>query len=483
MREYLVKRVVISILVLWVVATLNFVIFQVVSPIRPLASIVDPDMTPEVKGALVELFGLADRHQALLNVTSLGTKKLGWERVGSPPYLQKVDDADFVYSSLEDDIVDFKFENVTGELLMGKMVNLTIRAYQTGSNGRIEVWCYVPKLVPMVKAATINPDHTYTNYVINVLDARIDSLDRINKATFYLKHTQISAEPNQVYVDYASLSFEYGAPRPLYVRYASYIKNMFTWNFGVSFYTLKPVIGELSWRLPTTVLLLGSALVGTILVGIPLGILAASRRGTKLDVLTIGSGLFTWGIPLFFIQLLFMLVFSYYCKMAFGIKLFPERGIYSTPPPTNPFLYMVDVAWHLAMPLMALVVGSFGSWALYTRNLLLDALTQDYVVTARAKGLSERTVLYRHAFRTTLPPIVTMITLNVPGIVTGAMITEWIFSLPGVGRWYLNSLMAADYPVIQSILFIYAFLVIFANLVADLLYGVLDPRIRVGVRR
>jgi peptide/nickel transport system permease protein len=132
---------------------------------------------------------------------------------------------------------------------------------------------------------------------------------------------------------------------------------------------------------------------------------------------------------------------------------------------------------------MALVVGSFGSWALYTRNLLLDALTQDYVVTARAKGLSERTVLYRHAFRSTLPPIVTMITLNVPGIVTGAMITEWIFSLPGVGRWYLNSLMAADYPVIQSVLFIYAFLVIAANLVADLLYGVLDPRIRVGVRR
>jgi peptide/nickel transport system permease protein len=135
------------------------------------------------------------------------------------------------------------------------------------------------------------------------------------------------------------------------------------------------------------------------------------------------------------------------------------------------------------MPLLALVVGGFGSWALYTRNLLLDALTQDYVVTARAKGLSERTILYRHAFRSTLPPIVTMITLSVPGIVTGAMITEWIFTIPGVGRWYLNSLMAADYPVVQAVLFIYAILVIFANLIADLLYGILDPRIRVGMRR
>ncbi len=135
------------------------------------------------------------------------------------------------------------------------------------------------------------------------------------------------------------------------------------------------------------------------------------------------------------------------------------------------------------MPILTLVVASFGSWALYTRSLLLDALTQDYIVTARAKGLSERTVLYRHAFRSTLPPIVTIIALAVPGVVGGAVITEWIFTIPGIGRWYLNSMLAADYPVVQAVLFIYAVLMVFANLVADLLYGVLDPRIRVGVRR
>ena len=262
-----------------------------------------------------------------------------------------------------------------------------------------------------------------------------------------------------------------------------YVVNMFTWSFGLSFQTMRPVVEDLSWRLPTTVLLLGSALVATILVGIPMGILAGSRRGSKVDVAAIGAGLFTWGVPVFFIQLLFMMFFCYYAKLIFGFSLFPVRGLYSIPPPTNPFAYMADVAWHLALPLITLVVGSFGSWALYTRNLLLDSLTQDYVVTARAKGLTERTVLYRHAFRSTLPPIVTMITLSVPGIVTGAMITEWIFTIPGIGRWYLNSLMAADYPVIQSVLFIFAVLVIVANLVADLLYGVLDPRIRIGMRR
>lgn len=275
----------------------------------------------------------------------------------------------------------------------------------------------------------------------------------------------------------------YGLTDALHVRYLKYIRNMFTWQFGYSFQSMKPVAQEMSWRLPSTVLLLGSALVATVVVGIPIGILAASRRGSKIDVFAIGSGLLTWGVPTFFIQLLFMLFFSYYAYINWGFKIFPSSSMYSTPPPTQPLAYMADVAWHLAMPLMTLVIASFGSWALYTRSLLLDALTQDYVVTARAKGLTERTVLYRHAFRSTLPPMVTMIALNIPGIISGAMITEWIFSLPGIGRWYLRSLMSADYPVVQAVLFIYAVLMIFANLISDLMYGVLDPRIRVGARR
>ncbi len=330
MREYLFKRIVVALIVLWIIASLNFVIFQVISPVSPEKTIVDPDMTPEVRGVLADLYGL-----------------------------------------------------------------------------------------------------------------------------------------NQ----------------SLHVRYLKYIGNMFTWNFGISFRSMQPVAEEMSWRLPSTVLLLGSALVGTILVGIPLGILAASRRGSKLDVTVIGGGLLTWGVPTFFIQLLFMLVLCYYTYIWFGFQVFPARGMYSIPAPTDPLAYMADVAWHLALPLITLVVAGFGSWALYTRSMLLDALTQDYVVTARAKGLSERTVLYRHAFRSTLPPIVTMIALAIPGIVGGAMITEWIFTLPGIGRWYLTAMLSADYPVVQAVLFIYAVLTIFANLLSDLIYGILDPRIRVGARR
>lgn len=276
---------------------------------------------------------------------------------------------------------------------------------------------------------------------------------------------------------------QYGLDQPLHIRYVKYIQGMFTWNFGYSFLSKRPVAEQMMPLLANTVLLLGAALVATIIIGIPVGILAASKRGTKVDVVAIGSGLFTWGVPTFFIQLLFMFIFSYYVKITFGIRLFPVAGMTSAPPPEEPLMYIADVAWHLAQPLITLVIASFGSWALYTRNLLLDALTQDYVVTARAKGLSERTVLYRHAFRSTLPPIVTMIALSVPGIVTGAMITEFIFSWPGIGRWYLASLNQADFPVVQSVLFIYALLTILANIVADILYGLLDPRIRVGMRR
>lgn len=281
----------------------------------------------------------------------------------------------------------------------------------------------------------------------------------------------------------ARLIAEFGLDQPLHIRYIKYLRQTFLLDFGLSFDTRVSVKRMMAPRLVNTIILLGSALIATIIVGIPVGILAASRRGSKADVAAIGVGLMTWGVPTFFIQLLSMLLLSYYVTQWTGVQIFPVRGVTDVPTPTNPLLYIADVLRHLAQPLMTLVVAGFGSWALYTRNLLLDALTQDYIVTARAKGLSERTVLYRHAFRSTLPPIITMVALAVPGVVTGAMITEYIFTWPGIGRWYLHALMGADYPVVQAVLFIYAILMIVANFSSDIVYGLLDPRIRVGARR
>lgn len=276
---------------------------------------------------------------------------------------------------------------------------------------------------------------------------------------------------------------------PWYIKYAKYLRNMFTFGiiypyFGVSITTSRYIAHDMAWRLGITVCLLGSALIGSILVGIPLGAFAALKRGGKSDVGLVGLALFTWGVPGFFIQLLAIALFGKVLRDTYGINIFKTHW-------TPPLIREKNLQWwagalsQLALPILTLVLMSFGSWVLYTRNMLIDALTSDYVLTARAKGLSERTVLYKHAFKSILPPISTMITLSIPGVVTGAIITETIFGIEGIGKWYIASLQhnVADYGVTQAVLFIYSVLVILCNLIADILYGILDPRIRVGQRR
>jgi len=275
-----------------------------------------------------------------------------------------------------------------------------------------------------------------------------------------------------------ALKRQWGLDQPLGVRYVRYITNMFTLSFGYSFMSKKPVIVEISDRLGNTLLLLGSGLVATVILGIPLGILAASKRGSKLDVLAIGGGLFTWGVPAFFIQLLFLLLFCNY------LGWFPFGGMRSPgKPPEDTLTLIITTVHHLILPVTTLVLAEFGSWALYSRNIMLDTLTQDFIVTARAKGLKERSVLFGHALRATLPPILTMVALSIPPLFTGAIITEYVFTWPGIGYWFLTSMLKLDYPAVQGLLFIYAILTVGANFISDILYGFLDPRIRVGVRR
>lgn len=283
----------------------------------------------------------------------------------------------------------------------------------------------------------------------------------------------------------------YGWYDPIWVKYLKSIRNQFTFGiippyFGWSSQTGSWVADGLWWRLATTVFLLGSALIGRIILGIPTGIFAASKRGSKIDVAVVTSALFTHGVPAFFIQLMAVFIFSY-LLVHYNIYIFPLTATIDAQTRVNltGLQLYTTIAWHMTLPIITLVLVGFGAWALYIRNLLIDALTQDYIVTARAKGLSERTILYKHAFKSILPPVATMITLAIPGVVTGAIITETIFKIEGIGLWYINALQPniADYAVAQAVLFVYAALVILCNLIADLLYGVLDPRIRVGMRR
>lgn len=266
-------------------------------------------------------------------------------------------------------------------------------------------------------------------------------------------------------------------------RYLTYIANMFTFRLGISFKSWRPVSDEILQRLPNTLLLLGTGLALSIIIGVPLGMLAASKRGSKIDALAIGGGLLTWSIPTFFLQLVLLLLCSYYAYAYFGIRLFPVRGITDLPPPEAPIEYVANVLHHLALPVLTLVLAQFGFWALNTRNIMLENLTQDFIITARAKGLKEREVVYDHAFKTSLAPIVTMVALAIPRIFLGSIITEFVFSWPGIGYWFYTSMMAGDYPAAQGLLFFFAILMIVANLLSDLLYGFLDPRIRVGIRK
>jgi peptide/nickel transport system permease protein len=277
----------------------------------------------------------------------------------------------------------------------------------------------------------------------------------------------------------------WGLNEPLFPnQFLMYVWNLLTWQYGYQFSTPPtPIAPEMAWRLSNTLFILGAALIGQIAIGMPLGVLAGSRRGKRSDVVVMGMGLLTWGFPVFFIQILFLMFFSYYSKTMFGVQLIPVSGVVSLPPPTDAFGLFIDKAWHAIGPITTLILAGFGAWALYTRNLMLDALTEDYIVTARAKGVSGRDVLYKHAFRSILPPIATMIAMAIPGIVTGAVITETIFGWPGIGQWYIQSLTGGNHPVNQAVLYNYAVLMILANLISDVIYGFLDPRIRVGMRR
>jgi peptide/nickel transport system permease protein len=295
----------------------------------------------------------------------------------------------------------------------------------------------------------------------------------LDPVKMFARNPQISLEHQE------AMARLWGLDQPLSERYVKYIINMFTLNFGISFMKQSPVIEEMLPRLRNTLMLLSLSLTFNVLVGVSIGVLAASRRGSKLDAIAMAAGLFTWGAPIFYIQLLFV----FFLANPSFVMLFPRGGMTMLPPPTDPIAYLADLAYHIALPLITLVVAQFGWWAMYTRNMMLDVLTEDYVSTARAVGLSNRKVLFGHAFRATLPPFVTMIALIIPTLLMGGILTEYIFSWPGTGQWFLFSIENADYPAAQALLFLYAILMVGGSFAVDLIYGFLDPRIRVGVRR
>ncbi|MFX0049916.1 MAG: ABC transporter permease [Candidatus Hermodarchaeota archaeon] len=278
----------------------------------------------------------------------------------------------------------------------------------------------------------------------------------------------------------ALLREQYGIPEQnagfaeWFNHFLLYMRNMVTLEFGQSFDSNRPVSLEIMERLPNTIILMGTATVTSILLGVVSGIIAASRHGGKLDTGFITVGLSLYSVPVFWVGMMLLLFF------AFFIPIFPMGKSLSYPIPTNPISRLLDLIWHLILPCTTLTLGLFGGYMLLMRNTLVEVLTEDYILTAKAKGLAERTVLFKHGLRNAFLPLITVIAISFAFIVSGAVLTETVFAWYGMGRLLFQALLAFDWPVTQAIFWMIAVTVIIANILADLLYGVLDPRIKYG---
>ncbi len=268
----------------------------------------------------------------------------------------------------------------------------------------------------------------------------------------------------------------FGLDQPLLRQFVIYVRRMLTFDFGISFLSQRPIWDELRSRVPNTIALLGSALLISSALGTWLGVQAARKRGGITEKVVLVSGSISFSFPSFFVQLVLLLF------LAYTLPVFPLRGSVSIPVPQGAIDRMLDYIWHLLLPAGSLVLLGFGSWAIYVRNLMVKTLGEDFILLARAKGFSESRVLWNHAFRSALPPILTIFLLALPGIVSGAVITETVFSLHGVGKYLLDSIMGHDYPAAGAAFYILGLLTIISNLAADAAYAIADPRIKVGRR-
>jgi peptide/nickel transport system permease protein len=279
----------------------------------------------------------------------------------------------------------------------------------------------------------------------------------------------ILLNPDLTVQDRANLARSLGLDEPAYLQYARWLGKLVQLDLGRSFETRQPVAALIAERLPATALLGLASLGLAVLVAVPAGVAAAQRRGSWLDRTLMVGTLVGLSVPSFWLAIVLILV----CSVM--LRWLPSGGM-STP--GDPFS-AADLLKHLIMPAVVLALLSTAELAKYTRSSVLSVLRRDYVRTARGKGLPERAVLLDHTFRNALVPVVTVIGLLLPRLVGGAVITETIFSWPGIGRLSVMAAFQRDYPVVMGVTLLVSVMVVFSSLLVDVLYAYLDPRIRV----
>ena len=280
---------------------------------------------------------------------------------------------------------------------------------------------------------------------------------------------ELATNPNVPPEVRANLRLQFGLDDPIAIRYVRWFASMLKGDWGFSFVSRVNVDTLILQRLPTTLFVLGSALVLGLVVALPVGVLSATRPYSIFDQIATTLAFIGFSLPTFFTGLLFILLFSIYLDWL-------------------PFIYRADIdakglAWLWAsikqgiMPIAVLGLFQGATLTRFVRSSVLDVIRLDYVYTARAKGLSEPITVIKHVVRNALIPVVTLLALQIPGIFAGAVVTEQIFRVPGIGSLLIASILANDTPVIMAVTFVFACLVVVSNLLADIVYGWLDPRI------
>ena len=281
--------------------------------------------------------------------------------------------------------------------------------------------------------------------------------------------------PNMTADDRARIITEHGWDRPLLVQYLYWLRDLVKGDWGHSLYTYESVTAMIRARLSNTLILMGSVFAVTLLISIPLGIYTATHQSSKLDHLITGSAFFAYSLPTFWLGLICIMMFSVKFQQ-WGFPSLPAGGMYSLRDGPS----TLGLLQHLVLPCFVLSIVSVASYIRHLRASMLDVLHQDYVRTARAKGVSDREVIWKHAFKNAALPLVTLISLNIPRIFSGALITEQVFAWPGMGRLFVDHATRADYPVLMGLVISVSVLVAIFNLLADVAYAYLDPRIRLG---
>lgn len=277
-----------------------------------------------------------------------------------------------------------------------------------------------------------------------------------------------AANPDITDDDIHRLEKAFGLDQPLYIQYLTWLAKFVTGDWGYSYAYHQPVLALIGERLPNTLYLMTTVFVVVLLVAVPIGILTALRQYSWFDHVVTGSTFAFLSMPTFWLGLVLIYVFGLY------LRIFP-LGAMQTP---GREFDVLDRLHHLVLPVITLALVQVGAYTRYLRASMLETIGQDYVRTARAKGLAERVIVGRHALKNAAIPLVTIAALDLPDLFVGALVTEQIFGWPGMGRLFWDAATRFDYPILMGILAVSAALIILANLVADVIYGYLDPRIR-----